>query len=267
VPARSRLVPRSASLAKALARRAGLEIARSGRIAASASDAFLAQREFVQRMGIAEPTIFDIGAHRGSTAARYLDLMPGASLYAFEALPSMCIELEASIGGRPTVHVINAAVADSVGSREFNVNALAATSSLLSRPTRGHRYYPSEDHLTDTIEVQTLTVDHFVSDHSIDHVDVLKLDIQGSELMALKGAERLLVEQGPLVYTETMFVPHYEGQPLLHELWSYLAEFGYTLFQLYNLRTADNGQLRYGDALFVTQDVRSLALDNWSVEP
>ena len=40
--------------------------------------------------------------------------------------------------------------------------------------------------------VQTVCVDQFCQDHSIDHIDLMKLDIQGHENLALKGAEQLI---------------------------------------------------------------------------
>jgi hypothetical protein len=41
--------------------------------------------------------------------------------------------------------------------------------------------------------VQAVSLDQFCQDYSIDHVDLLKLDVQGHELSALKGAERLIM--------------------------------------------------------------------------
>jgi hypothetical protein len=40
--------------------------------------------------------------------------------------------------------------------------------------------------------VPTVCLDQFCQDYSIDHVDLLKLDIQGHEHSALRGAEHLI---------------------------------------------------------------------------
>ncbi len=51
------------------------------------------------------------------------------------------------------------------------------------------------------------------------HVDVLKLDVQGSELQVLKGASGMLAAGGiSLIYAEVHLVEVYEGQPLLHDV-------------------------------------------------
>jgi Methyltransferase FkbM domain len=148
------------------------------------------------------------------------------------------------------------------------VNGYDATNSLLPRPSAGRRYYPKHAGPKETIEVEVITLDEFVAGTDMSAIDILKLDIQGGELMALRGAMRLL-EAGnvSLIYTEVMFIPHYDGEPLFYEIWSFLEQFGYSLFDIYNTVTATNGQLRYGDALFVNRVVRSKVINGCSDEP
>jgi hypothetical protein len=43
-----------------------------------------------------------------------------------------------------------------------------------------------------TERVQTVRLDQFCQDRSINHIDLMKLDIQGQEHSALEGAERLI---------------------------------------------------------------------------
>ncbi|MCX7714024.1 MAG: hypothetical protein N2035_10255 [Chthoniobacterales bacterium] len=70
----------------------------------------------------------------------------------------------------------------------------------------------------------------------------------------------------PLIFTEIMFIPHYAGAPLFHEIWSYLSHFAYSLFDIYELHRAENGQLRYGDAIFLSEAMRS-RIDTCGEEP
>ena len=169
---------------------------------------------------------------------------------------------------RPEITVVPMAVADKPGDRTLYVNEFDATNSLLPRPSAARRYYPRTAGPKTTIQVAATTIDEFVSKHGAESVHILKLDIQGGELMALQGATRTLRDgQLPLVYTETQFVPHYEGNPLLAEVWTYLAGFGYTLFDIYDLHRATNGQLRYGDALFISESLREGVVDQYGEEP
>jgi hypothetical protein len=117
-------------------------------------------------------------------------------------------------------------------------------------------------------DVETITIDEVMKLNNLNKIDILKFDIQGGELMALQGAEHSLQQQKiSIIYTEALFVPHYEGNPLLRELWNYLVQYDYTLFDIYDMYRATNGQLRFADAIFISKEARSKVLDSYSEEP
>ena len=58
------------------------------------------------------------------------------------------------------------------------------------------------------------------------------------------------------MFTELNFVRVYQGQTRTEDVLSILGESGYRLFDLYNLRRAESGQVTWGDALFLSPDVR-----------
>ena len=71
-----------------------------------------------------------------------------------------------------------------------------------------------------------------------------------------------------LVYTEIMFIPYYEKATFFCEIWSFLTKFvSYSLFDIYDLHRTTNGQIRYGDALFVSESVKNNVINNYSEEP
>jgi hypothetical protein len=84
-----------------------------------------------------------------------------------------------------------------------------------------------------------------------DRINILKLDIQGSELSALKGASDLLAGQLiDIIFTETYFIQQYKEQPLFHEIAAYLHGFEYQLQDLYNPYYG-NGKIAWCDSLFI----------------
>jgi FkbM family methyltransferase len=168
----------------------------------------------------------------------------------------------------PNTTIIASAVADRSGQRMLHINEIDQTNSLLPEATTSRRYLPKQAFTKTIIQADVTSIDEFIRNYPVKTVDVLKMDIQGGELMALKGAAETLKEkQISVIFTETMFIPLYEKQPLLHEIWNFLGQFGYTLFDLYGLHRAINGQLRYGDALFVNEDVRRRVIDRYPQEP
>jgi hypothetical protein len=86
----------------------------------------------------------------------------------------------------------------------------------------------------------------------INHIHLLKLDVQGAELKVLQGSTRLLARKAiGLIYAEVEFIPLYQNQPLFHDVSAWLYAYGYRCFGLYNLAYQRNGQLTYGDAIFI----------------
>jgi hypothetical protein len=160
------------------------------------------------------------------------------------------------------------AVADRSGTMAFHLNRLPYTSSLLVRPAVTRRYYPGRDGLQQRIEVPVVRLDDYCLQHGVPRIDIVKLDIQGGEMAALRGMDGLLREaRVDAIFTETFFVPHYDGAPLLHDLWAHLQTRGYGLFTLFPTREGRNGQLRLGDAIFISAALREAVVDACPEEP
>ena len=222
-------------------------------------------RLFVDR----PPTVvFDCGASGGGFSAAYLALFPRATIHAFEPHPHTAKMLRERFHGEPRIVVEQAAVGAVAGVAAFHLNRLPYTSSLLPRPSAGRRYFPLMDGVEERVDVPATTLDDYCRRHAIERIDILKMDIQGAELAALRGAESLLREHRiDAIFTEAFFVPHYEGACLLHELWGHLAGHGYGLYTLFPSREGRNGQLRLGDAIFVSPELRAAVVDRIADEP
>lgn len=74
----------------------------------------------------------------------------------------------------------------------------------------------------DEVPVQSRRLD----DVGLAPVDYIKLDIQGAELMALKGGEKVLADC-VAVQLEVSFIPLYEGQPSFGEVDLYMRSRGF----------------------------------------
>ncbi|MFZ2100916.1 MAG: FkbM family methyltransferase, partial [Oricola sp.] len=119
------------------------------------------------------------------------------------------------------------------------------SSSLL--PLHKHKdIYPKIRH-TETIEVEATTLDALVSKGRLPAGDynVLALDIQGAELLALKGATETL--RGiDAVHTEVNFDELYRGAASIFDIDSFLAEQGFI-----RVRTVTPSHPTWGDALYI----------------
>lgn len=213
-------------------------------------------------------TVLDCGASAGKFTAAFLHEFPKAVVYAFEPHKNSAERLRRDFSSEERVVVEQIAVGNFNGPSLFHINKLPYTSSLRTRPASGRRYYPATDAPQEIAEIAVTKLDDYCRLKSLEKVDLLKMDIQGSELAALHGCENLLGQQRiEVIFTEVFFVPHYDGAAMFHEICSYLAGFRYGLFKLFPTREGRNGQLRLGDAIFISPRLREEVVDRFPEEP
>jgi len=86
-------------------------------------------------------------------------------------------------------------------------------------------------------------------------VDILKLDIQGGEADALRGAAGMLSRSRvTAVFTEAHFAELYEGQADFCAIDQLLREHGYDLYGLFDFNYGRTGVLAWADALYISPD-------------
>lgn len=207
--------------------------------------------------GKAPCTIFDLGANEGKTVARYRGLFPSAEIHCFEPGDEAFAALVQRFAADSAVKPQRLAVSRASGRQQFFMNKFSETNSLLRVSPESERYVdPSMTDNIGAIEVETVSLDDFCRARQITHIDILKMDIQGGELMALEGASRLFANSAiSLIYTEILFTSLYENQASFDDLMCFLRGHGYAIFGLYNLNYAKNGVLAWGDALFISPAV------------
>lgn len=180
--------------------------------------------------GDSTPIIFDVGAYIGEVARIYRRIFPRAKLYCFEPFPGSFRELE-TLSSDPWIKCYPMAMSDQIGKITLNVNADLSCNSIFSRPHNKPAYYAAHAQNVDHIEVETTTIDSFCNKENIERIDILKLDVEGAEAKALQGAHKQLSKHAViLIYTEVMFIPHYGGGCLFHEVTGLLEKHGYSLF-------------------------------------
>lgn len=211
-------------------------------------------RDQVSIIGINAKCIFDVGSHTGATTAEYLDNFSAAKVFALEPEPAN-LDLVARVLGPyySRVVLLEAALSESDGLATFHINSHNGTHSLL--PIGDIRYWAAPESEVSRIQVKTRSLDSIATEYGIDQIDIVKMDIQGGELSALKGAQNLLRnERISLLTLEVEFKQLYQEQPMFWDLCSYLQSFGYSLYKLYEPFYHPRNQrvLCWGDAIFLS---------------
>ncbi len=196
------------------------------------------------------PVIFDIGACDGSSIYEFKKLFADSVIYSFEPYPDAYGRLAKFSEQYSDVHHYNLALSNNDGFMNFFVNKSKATNSLL-KPVITNSFVDEHAVPEEKIEVSTKMLDTFLAENKINEIDILKIDVQGGELLVFEGArETLKNKKVKIIYAEIWFIEGYQGQPLYHDIAAYLATFGYFPFGIYNMHYRKDGHFLWGDSIF-----------------
>lgn len=133
--------------------------------------------------------IFDVGAHIGSFSLKY---SKNNCVYSFEPNSENYRFLVENIKLNKlnnNIYPNNIALGYKKGNRKLG----------LSGGSGGHSFHLKNKKFE---EVQTISLDEFVSDNHLNHVDIVKVDAEGDELNILEGAGECIKKMRPLLIIE-----------------------------------------------------------------
>jgi len=168
-------------------------------------------------------TVYDVGANIGYVAllaARAVG--PGGLVLAFEPLPANLKRLEAHLalnGVETRITVVPLAVADGAGRKRFLIHPSGAMGKVEGASGRSDAYCSE-------IEVEAIDLDTFTFERGNPPPNVVKMDIEGGEVLALPGMRRVLAEIRPTLLIEL------HGPQAAQVAWDALTQAGYTLHQM-----------------------------------
>ena len=129
--------------------------------------------------------MFDVGANIGYySIGAALCVGPAGQVHAFEPTPAVHRRLleNVALNGLRQVVVHELAVADTAGSATMYDLPGNSGGNSLGRHAASRVSYP----------VWTIRLDDYVREHAVPRVDLVKLDIEGAEVLALRGMEATL---------------------------------------------------------------------------
>lgn len=160
-------------------------------------------------------TFLDIGANVGYFALLVASEVSHAHVVAFEPNPPVELCLSESVrknGLGDRMKVVRKAVSNQVGAVSFAVDTINSGHSRIATAAAG----------ADLIQVDSVIFDEWVKAHPLaSRVGCIKMDVEGAEVLALKGMPELLAKHRPALCIEG-----YDNQ---------LAEFGSSLAELRQL--------------------------------
>lgn len=175
--------------------------------------------------GLPVDTLVDVGANRGQFSLLVRAIYPHAVIYAFEPLERPAAAYRRLFAGDPLTTLHQCAVGPQHLRQAMHVSARDDSSSLLPITAEQVRFAPGTAQArTETVAVERL--DQYLSTSNLKGSSLLKIDVQGFELEALKGCETLL-PCFDFIYVEVSFLELYAGQALAPDIMAYLIAQGF----------------------------------------
>jgi FkbM family methyltransferase len=191
--------------------------------------------------------IYDIGANVGTWSLLAKSLIPQANIHAFEPLPKHQEEFLRNFTGTTDVTLHSVALGSACATETLHITDFSDASSLLQPNETSRSHFGVQE--VEQLPIQVVRLDDYRRERQLPFPDLIKLDIQGFELEALKGAPECL-KSAKAVIAEVSFIEYYERQCFFHDLVAHLAK--YELFlRAFGVNTPTGKSLGQTDVLFM----------------
>lgn len=204
----------------------------------------------------------DVGSNTGLYSLILAGSNPNAKIWAFEPSPGPFKYLEKNIienGFSDRIFAQKLALSSEDGTAQF-VSAYSPKYPYLKEATlggSGHLSGARSDTSELVFEVQTMTLDNFISEKQIEHIDLIKLDTEETEHLIISKGTNALKKFEPILICEVFSS---EMALALNEL---LIPLGYQPYQFKNKSLIEMKKLEFSsdsiqDCFFVTPSKKSI---------
>jgi FkbM family methyltransferase len=178
--------------------------------------------------------ILDVGSLHAREAVEFSKRFPNARVYSFECHPQSYLNCLETTKGHERCTVVNKAVSNYDGTIKFfpidpnrtittHADGNPGASSLFKA---AGTYDHIEKYVQNEIEVPCTRLDTWAKENALTQVDLIWMDLQGAELLALQGLGELL-KTVKVIHTETELNPMYTGQALYQDINEFLTKNGF----------------------------------------
>lgn len=194
---------------------------------------------YLLRAHKSELTIVDVGSHHGESIERFRALFPNSIVHSFEPDSENFKILTEKFSNDDRIFLNNCGIGEEVGELTFHRYAKSDVSSFveidMDSPWTKIRSAQSNTSLdefeTKAYRVPVATLDHYIKEKGIERVHLLKMDTQGFEDKALKGAaESIKNRRIDYIELELIVKSPYKHSLLFRDIENLLYPAGYQMY-------------------------------------
>jgi len=204
---------------------------------------------FKHIQGCSNLTLIDVGAHDGlftQAVDRYCGVTKAILV---EPLPHKVAALQ-KVFNSQNYYIYQCVAASKVETIDFEINDFEPTSSILKIKRNIPELASISLGDSKVIKCQAKTLDELVKESQLDYIDLIKIDVQGTEHLVIEGGRETL-KKTRMIWTEVSFKALYEGSSNFMDIYHLLNQLDFKLTELVPGFRSPSGELLQGDALFV----------------
>ena len=200
--------------------------------------------------GVQVTGIIDAGASDGRISRRLLRKFPKARVYGFEPNRLYAETLQRYAKEESRFHPQFLALSDHEGTVDLHITVSPGSTSLFDPEKRLKTVDPRGTSLKSTEKVEVVTIDQWAKRNGDPTIQLMKFDIQGAEVRALRGAAQVLQNSTLIVYTEILFNPLYKNAAIFSEVDLILRKYGFILYDIFKIKYDTKGPLLWGNVIY-----------------
>jgi FkbM family methyltransferase len=151
-------------------------------------------KQVIARVCKPESVCIDIGCHKGEVLDLILKYSPASAHFGFEPIPDMYAALKEKYQGKP-YRIYDYALSNVKGEVQFNYVVTNPAYSGIKK-----RQYDRADEKDTQITVKTEMLDALTANEK--RIDLIKIDVEGGELLVLQGAKETIKRFKPVIIFE-----------------------------------------------------------------
>lgn len=198
----------------------------------------------LRRMDRDISVVFDIGANVGDVSLYLLHYFSQATVFGFEPCSATYERLLSNVkkaGYQERFRPFRLGFYDEETEGTLQVTSAHGANSLVAA---GDEYRRMNPHVTTiaTEQIPLMRLDDFVSREGIQHIDLVKIDVEGVEQQVLRGGAETFARKVETVVMEVSFVrcPRQDGEYI--RLFQLLHDYGFAPAEIYDISHAESAK-------------------------